>query len=90
VWRQQNSQCWYENPLIAQDCSMLSHAVDVCDVLCCAVPCWLCPQVWRQQNSQCWYENPLIAQDCSMLSPDCMDLLNKIFNLNTDERCEQQ
>lgn len=56
-------------------------------MLCC-VSCAVCwpVQVWRQQNSARWYENPLIAQDCSMLSPDCMDLLNKIFNLDTEER----
>jgi hypothetical protein len=43
-------------------------------------------QVWRQQNSARWYDNPLIAQDISMLSPDCMDLLNKMFSLDSDTR----
>lgn len=48
-------------------------------VLCCA-------QVWRQQNSSCWYDNPLIAQDCLLLSPECIDLLNKMFQLDSDKR----
>jgi hypothetical protein len=43
--------------------------------------------VWRQQNSARWYDNPLIAQDCIMLSPECMDLLNMMFNLDSDKRC---
>jgi hypothetical protein len=51
------------------------------------LPACCASQVWRQQNSQRWYDNPLICQDCMMLSPDCMDLLNKIFNLDMAKRC---
>jgi hypothetical protein len=44
-------------------------------------------QVWRQQNSQRWHDNPLIAQDCYMLSRECIDLLNRMFDLNEASRC---
>jgi hypothetical protein len=44
-------------------------------------------QVWRQQNSARWHDNPLIAQDCCMLSPDCTDLLNRMFDLDEASRC---
>eukprot|EP00775_Hariotina_reticulata_P005879 gene5879-6120_t len=42
--------------------------------------------VWRQQQSQRWIDNPLIAQDCTMLTGDCIDLLDKMFELNERER----
>lgn len=55
-----------------------------CSLQCCAVLC--CAQVWRQQNSACWYDNPLIAQDCLLLSPECIDLLNRMFQLDSAKR----
>jgi hypothetical protein len=46
------------------------------------------PQVWQQQTQATapWYDNPLIAHDCSMLSPDCIDLLNRMFELEETKR----
>lgn len=43
-------------------------------------------EVWKQQNSACWYKNPLIAQDCLLLSPECIDLLNRMFTLDCNAR----
>jgi hypothetical protein len=44
------------------------------------------PQVWQQQNKAHWYDNPLIAQDVSMLSKECVDLLNRMFQLDEHQR----
>jgi hypothetical protein len=43
-------------------------------------------QVWQQQNKAHWYDNPLIAQDASMLSKECIDLLNRMFHLDEEQR----
>lgn len=44
--------------------------------------------VWQQQTQTTskWYDNPLIAHDCSLLSPDCIDLLDKMFELDESQR----
>ncbi|WIA40085.1 hypothetical protein OEZ86_013498 [Tetradesmus obliquus] len=42
--------------------------------------------VWQQQNKAHWYDNPLIAQDASMLSTECVDLLNRMFHLDEQQR----
>ena len=40
----------------------------------------------QQQNKAHWYDNPLIAQDASMLSTECVDLLNRMFHLDEQQR----
>ncbi|KAI8469214.1 MAG: kinase-like domain-containing protein [Monoraphidium minutum] len=44
--------------------------------------------VWQMQTQTTtrWHDNPLIAHDCGMLSPDCIDLLNRMFELEEDKR----
>jgi hypothetical protein len=69
---------------------LLSQA-DLAQLSCSALPLLpllllLLLQVWRQQQSQRWIDNPLIAQDCNMLSADCIDLLDKMFELNEHQR----
>jgi hypothetical protein len=43
-------------------------------------------QVWQQQNKAHWYDNPLIAEDAAMLSKECVDLLNRMFSLDEEQR----
>jgi len=53
VWRQQNSQRWYDNPLIAQDCMMLS--ADCTDLL---------NKIFKlDQTQRSVRENPATARD---------------------------
>ncbi len=44
-------------------------------------------QVWQEQQSRRWHDNPLIAADCTMLSPECIDLLNQMFEVDEAKRC---
>ena len=45
-------------------------------------------QVWQMQTqaSERWHDNPLIAHDCGLLSADCIDLLDKMFELEERDR----
>jgi serine/threonine-protein kinase SRK2 len=58
----------------------MSHVTDLNDVS---------EHVWTQQTqgTHPWHDNPLIARDCGMLSYDCIDLLNRIFELDESKRC---
>ncbi|KIZ07629.1 hypothetical protein MNEG_0325 [Monoraphidium neglectum] len=44
--------------------------------------------VWQMQTQATdkWHANPLIAHDCGMLSPDCIDLLDRMFELEEPKR----
>jgi hypothetical protein len=40
----------------------------------------------QTQATDKWHANPLIAHDCGMLSPDCIDLLDRMFELEEPKR----
>jgi hypothetical protein len=42
--------------------------------------------VFNQITSGRWYDNPLISYECGLLSIECVNLLNRMFELEEDKR----